>query len=148
MADVAPRSRLRLSSHPVTARAGAPLGLPVPHLHAALTAGHRLVDVRPQCDRDVDGVLPGAIALAPELVVERLTPATNTALRLALPDSRWVLVGTDGHDAEWLTWHLHAVGVTGARFLLGGVRALRRSAVGPLPTTLSQRREVAAVVAH
>ncbi|MEH3157339.1 MAG: hypothetical protein PGN29_19335 [Gordonia paraffinivorans] len=148
MPDVTLRSHTRLSAHPVTATARAPLGLPVADLRPALTSGHRLVDVRPQRDRDVDGVVAGAIALAPEVAVARLTPGTHTSLRFAEPSSLWVLVGTDGHDAEWLTWHLHAAGVTGARFLLGGARALRTGPIGTLPTTAAQRREVASITAH
>jgi hypothetical protein len=148
MPDVALRSHTRLSAHPVTAVARAPLGLPVADLHPALTSGHRLVDVRPQRDRDADGVVTGAIALAPEVAVARLTPGTPTSLRFAEPSSRWVLVGTDGHDAEWLTWHLHAAGVTGARFLLGGARVLRTRPLAPLPVTASQRREAASITAH
>lgn len=150
MPDVALRSRssFRLPAHPVTAPARAPLGLAVAELHTALTSGHRLVDVRSQRDRDVDGVVAGAIAVGPDLAVSRLTPGTATSLRFAEAASRWVLVGTDGHDAEWLTWHLHAAGVTGARFLLGGARALRSHPAVTVPTTPSQRREAAAITAH
>ncbi|GAA2063246.1 rhodanese-like domain-containing protein [Williamsia deligens] len=135
-------------AHPVTSVRRAPLGLPVADLPAAVAAGHRLVDVRSQLDRDLDGVVGGAIAVSPDVVVERLTPGGAASLRSAQEWSRWVLVATDGDDAEWLTWHLHAAGVTGARFLLGGVRALRAARTASLPVTESQRRDLAAIAAH
>ena len=157
MPDVALRSRslsTSLRTHPltpgrthsITSARRIRLGLAVADLDAALADGHRLVDVRDQRDRDLDGVVSGAVALDPAVAVARLTPGTSDSLRFAQATSRWVLVGTDGHDAEWLTWHLHAAGVVGARFLLGGARTLRSRTV--LPVTESQRREVAAIVAH
>ncbi|SKZ16203.1 Uncharacterised protein [Mycobacteroides abscessus subsp. abscessus] len=35
----------------------------------------------------------------------------------------------DGHEAEWLAWHLQARGVSGAVFVVGGFRGLRRDGI-------------------
>ena len=51
------------------------------------------------------------------------------ALRRATVDASWLLVTEDGYDAEWLAWHLQARGVPGARFLVGGHRALTETGI-------------------
>ena len=42
-----------------------------------------------------------------------------------------VLISDDGHDAEWLAWHLQARGIAGATFLVGGFAALHCAASRP-----------------
>ena len=56
-------------------------------------------------------------------------PGTRESLRVAAPDARWVLISDDGHDAEWLAWHLQARGIAGATFLVSGFAALHRARV-------------------
>ncbi|MBD0021487.1 rhodanese-like domain-containing protein [Gordonia pseudamarae] len=102
------------------------------------------VDMRSQHQRDTQGVLPGALAIDAADVLSRLTPGTRDSLRVASADARWVLVSDDGHDAEWLAWHLQARGISGATFLVGGFAALRRARISaPLAGA-----ELATISAH
>lgn len=102
------------------------LSVPAHRFRVALDAGLRAVDIRSQERRSADGVVHGALALAPLDALERLTPGGPGSLRSATADARWLLVSDDGDDAEWLAWHLQARGVAGAVFLAGGHEALRR----------------------
>ncbi|WP_207837518.1 rhodanese-like domain-containing protein [Williamsia soli] len=118
---------------PMTARARAPWSISADQFGPALHSGATAVDIRSQSDRDRDGILLGALAIPADDVLARLVPGTAVSLVGAEFDRRWVLVGRDGHDAEMLTWRLQALGVTGARFVVGGQQLLSRSAArGPL----------------
>ncbi|AZG47869.1 rhodanese-like domain-containing protein [Gordonia insulae] len=142
-----------LASHDAVALSADPIVAPSPDVplsvqatdYAALVAGGVTpVDVRSQRKRQLDGVLSGALAIDPTDILPRLTPGTTDSLRSASVDSRWLLVSDDGHEAEWLAWHLQARGVTGAVFVVGGHRALRRSGV----TGRISDQELAAISAH
>lgn len=129
---------------PVVAhRSAAPLSITADRFVDEIEAGAHAVDVRGQRVRDTDGIVLGALAIEPADVLDRLTPGSGRALASAGPETRWILVSDDGHDAEWLAWHLQARGLTGVRFVVGGQRALRRSA---MPDHV--RRELATVAAH
>ncbi len=108
----------------VTSTAVRTVSLPVADYLAAVAAGHRVVDIRSQEQRDTAGILSGALAVDASLVLDRLVPGSVHALRAAATDARWILVSADGHEAEWMAWHLQARGVTGALFLVGGCSAL------------------------
>ena len=61
--------------------------------YAGITAdGVIVVDMRSQHQRDVQGVLPGALAIDAGDVLDRLTPGTRESLRVASPEARWVLI--------------------------------------------------------
>lgn len=120
-------------AEPMTARASAPLSISADQFVPALRSGATAIDIRSQTDRDLDGILLGALAIPAEDVLARLVPGTAASLSSADLGRRWVLVGRDGHDAEMLTWRLQALGVTGARFVAGGQQLLSRSGSrGPL----------------
>lgn len=106
-----------------------PLSLQAADYRSALSAGAVAVDIRSHRKRQSDGALFGALAIAPTDILELLTPGTPGALRSAVPGSRWVLISDDGHEAEWLAWHLQARGVTGAVFVVGGFRRLRAAGI-------------------
>ncbi|MFW0795102.1 rhodanese-like domain-containing protein [Gordonia sp. CPCC 205515] len=112
--------------------------------HALVAAGVTPIDVRSQRKRDLDGVLSGAMAIDAAEVLARLTPGDAESLSRATLDARWLLISDDGHEAEWLAWHLQARGITGATFLVGGFRALRRDRV----TGRISDQELAAISAH
>ncbi|MYR08386.1 rhodanese-like domain-containing protein [Gordonia sp. SID5947] len=133
------------SSHlTVAASTDAPLSVQAADYGAHLVEGATAVDVRSQRKRQIDGVLTGALAVDPTDVLARLTPGDPESLRGATPDARWLLVSDDGHEAEWLAWHLQARGVTGAVFVVGGFRALRRAGVAGRFSD----QELAAISAH
>lgn len=132
---------------PVSAPAAAPLSISADQYGPALQAGAIAVDIRSQRVRNDEGILLGALAIPAKNVLDRLTPGSGQSLSSASVAQRWVLVGADGHDAEMLTWHLQARGITGTRFVAGGQRALSRNAT---PGLLGEhtRREVSAYIAH
>ncbi|MFE0751681.1 rhodanese-like domain-containing protein [Gordonia sp. NPDC058843] len=107
----------------------APLSLRVEDYASAVAAGATPVDVRSHRRRQLDGALFGALAVDAVEVLDRLTPDTPESLRTARPESRWILVSEDGHEAEWLAWHLQARGVQGAVFVVGGHRRMRSARV-------------------
>ncbi|GAB18157.1 hypothetical protein GOEFS_047_00160 [Gordonia effusa NBRC 100432] len=122
----------------------APLSVLVRDYHRHLAAGVIAVDIRDQQTRDRDGVLLGAIAISADVVLDRLTPGGAEALRIAGLDRRWLLISDDGHDAEWLAWHLQARGVIGARFVVGGYQRMRSAGInGPVSAA-----ELAMISAH
>jgi len=127
----------------VASRSAAPLSVTADRFVDEVVAGAYAVDIRGQQVRDADGIVLGALAIEPADVLDRLTPGSGRELAAAGPDTRWILVSDDGHDAEWLAWHLQARGLAGVRFVVGGQRALRRSAV---PEHV--RRVLATVAAH
>ncbi|NMO04793.1 rhodanese-like domain-containing protein [Gordonia sp. TBRC 11910] len=101
-----------------------PLSVPAGDYHRHVAAGAVAVDIRSQAVRERDGVVFGAVAVPADAVLDRLTPGGPDALRIAAPGARWLLISDDGHDAEWLAWHLQARGVLGARFVVGGHRRM------------------------
>ena len=123
---------------------GAPLSVQATDYATLIASGVVAVDVRSQRKRQIDGVLSGALAVAATDVLPHLTPGHPDSLRSAGPDTRWLLVSDDGHEAEWLAWHLQARGVTGAVFVVGGFRALRRARVAGRISD----QELAAIAAH
>lgn len=138
-----PSSRTLQTYRPAVAPARA-LSVPVIDYHRAIAAGAVAVDIRSQATRERDGVLFGAIAVAADIVLERLTPGGAEALRGADYTTQWLLISDDGHDAEWLAWHLQARGVVGARFVVGGARRMRSRRInGPVSAA-----ELAMIAAH
>ncbi|AZZ81012.1 hypothetical protein BJF87_14275 [Gordonia sp. CNJ-863] len=107
----------------------APLSLQVSDYANAVAEGATPVDVRSHRRRQIDGALFGALAIDAVEVLDRLTPGTSESLTAARADSRWILVSEDGHEAEWLAWHLQARGVPGAVFVVGGHRRMRQAKV-------------------
>ncbi len=111
---------------PVTVRTSspAPLSVPTAQYRGAVDDGAVVVDLRSAAARAAEGALLGALALPLDDALALLTPGTAGALRSASTDAQWLLVTGDGYDAEQVAWHLQARGVRGARFVLGGHRAL------------------------
>lgn len=136
-----------LSDPPVTARPSGPLSISVDQFVPALHSGAVAVDIRSQSERDRDGIILGALAIAADDVLARLVPGTLQSLAAARQDRRWILVGADGHDAEMLTWHLQALGVTGARFVTGGQELLSRTG-GRGPIGAHTARDLETYAAH
>ncbi|MEZ5213019.1 rhodanese-like domain-containing protein [Gordonia sp. PP30] len=117
----------------------APLSVQVEQYRSALDAGIRVVDLRPAESRRTHGALLGALALDLSEALALLTPGTPSSLRSASYDAQWLLVTDDGYDAEFLAWHLQARGIRGARFLVGGHRALRDAGIGGTDTSDAHR---------
>ncbi len=106
-----------------------PLSVQAAGYRESLADGAIAVDLRDVDSRRVHGALLGAIAVDSDQALALLSPDSALALRSASVDAQWILVSDDGYDAEWLAWHLQARGVHGARFVVGGHRALREQGV-------------------
>lgn len=113
-----------------------PLSVPLYRFRSVLDDDRaKVVDLRGTASRTTQGALVGALALELDEALTLLTPGTPAALRSAGYDAQWILVSDDGYDAEFLAWHLQARGVRGARFLIGGYRALRAAGITVADTT-------------
>ncbi|MFT3660171.1 MAG: rhodanese-like domain-containing protein [Gordonia sp. (in: high G+C Gram-positive bacteria)] len=106
-----------------------PLSVQTAQYRSLIDDGAVVVDLRSAQARHADGALLGAIALDLDDALTLLTPGAPGALRSASYEARWLLITEDGYDAEQLAWHLQARGVRGARFLVGGHRALRAAGI-------------------
>ncbi|WP_132992947.1 rhodanese-like domain-containing protein [Gordonia zhaorongruii] len=106
-----------------------PLSLQPHEYRSAVAAGAVPVDLRTAVEHRRSGALLGAVAVESDQALDLLHPGSGQALRGAEADSQWILVSEDGYDAEMLAWHLQARGVRGARFVVGGVRALRYAGI-------------------
>lgn len=113
----------------VATAADVPLSVQAADYARAVADGAVPVDIRDPQRRAADGALLGALAIDAARVLDHLVPDGPQSLSRADVDARWILVGADGHDAEWLAWHLQARGVRGAVFVVGGYPALRRAKV-------------------
>lgn len=112
-----------------TATVPEPLAVQADRFGDVIDDGAVVVDLRDEDTRRTDGALLGALALDLTEALDLLTPGHRGALRSASPQAQWLLVTADGYDAEFLAWHLQARGVTGARFVFGGHRALTAAGV-------------------
>lgn len=106
-----------------------PLSVQAHDFHAVVREGAIAVDLRDAASHRRSGALLGAVAVDSGEALDLLSPDSPSSLRSATVDAQWILVSENGYDAEWLAWHLQARGVTGARFVVGGHRALREHGV-------------------
>ena len=79
---------------PVTATAVRSVSVTVEDYVAAVAAGHRVVDIRSQRQRDTDGIIAGALAIDPSVLLDRLVPGSSDALRAATSDAA-AAIGVD-----------------------------------------------------
>lgn len=115
-------------------------------LSAAVARGAVVVDIRTNAERAEQGTLPGALAIAGDLVAERLDPATPGRLALAVDrDVEWILVSASGSGSHRAVVELHEQGLRGATHLVGGYRAIRAAG---LVDAVAEAQHVAADVAR
>lgn len=125
------------------------VGLDPTGLAAAVVGGAVVIDLRTADERSDAGVLPGALAIAPALLAERLDPVRPGRLRAAGPDADWVLVSGDGIVAAQAARVLRARGLAGVRWLRGGFVALQAvRATAAVSAARHLQREAAAIAAH
>jgi rhodanese-related sulfurtransferase len=107
------------------ATARARLDRPDPHRAAALAAdGARLVDTRPQWQRDAEGVLPGALVIERNHLEWRLDPCSDARIPEATDhDVRWIVVCSEGYSSSLAAASLQDLGLRNATDLDGGFRA-------------------------
>ncbi|WP_024795122.1 rhodanese-like domain-containing protein [Tomitella biformata] len=119
-------------------------------LSAAVLRGAVVVDIRPQSARAVEGTLPGALAIEPALLADRLDSSAPTRLALAVDqDVEWVLVSSDGSVSARVATALQQLGLRNVVDVAGGYRALRaEGGVGAVSSAQHLRREARSISAH
>ena len=119
-------------------------------LETAVARGAVLVDIRSQSQRDREGTLPGALAIAADLLAARLDPTGDAHIALASgPDVEWIVVSSAGESSARAAAQLQDLGLRRATTLVGGYRGIR--AAGLLGVATRSRhlvRETDTVVAH
>ncbi|MET0146918.1 MAG: rhodanese-like domain-containing protein [Ilumatobacteraceae bacterium] len=103
-------------------------------LATEVASGALVVDIRPEQDRQADGVLPGAIVIERNVLEWRLDPTSGHHLDDASPDRRVILVCNEGYASSLAAVALVDLGVAGATDLAGGFRAWRRTRSDGTPT--------------
>jgi rhodanese-related sulfurtransferase len=94
-------------------------------LDAELAAGALVVDIRPERDRDREGVLPGAIVLERNVLEWRLDPTSADAIPEAAADRQVIIVCNEGYASSLAANTLRELGLTRVSDLDGGYRAWR-----------------------
>jgi len=92
---------------------------------ASLVAeGARLVDTRPQWQRDAEGTLPGALVIERNHLEWRLDPTSDARIPEATDhDVTWIVVCSEGYSSSLAAASLQDLGLRHATDLDGGFRA-------------------------
>lgn len=119
-------------------------------LAAAVARGAVVVDIRTNAERDGQGTLPGALAIAADLVSERLDPTHSGRLALAVDrDVEWILVSAHGAESHGAVVELHRSGLHGVTHLVGGYAAIKSAdLVEAVAAARHVAEDVARVTAH
>ena len=96
-----------------------------PQRAAELAAdGARLVDTRPQWQRDAEGTLPGALVIERNHLEWRLDPTSDARVPEATDhDVTWIVVCSEGYSSSLAAASLQDLGLRHATDLDGGFRA-------------------------
>ena len=102
----------------------------------AVEEGAVLVDIRPEWQRRDDGEVPGSVIIETNHIAWRVHPESGARLRIAKPDTRWVLLCTEGYTSSVVADWLVSLGLD-ATDVEGGIHAWREAGfpttVGPTP---------------
>ena len=91
---------------------------------ALVGEGARLVDTRPQWQRDDEGALPGALVIERNHLEWRLDPTSDARIAEATDhDVRWIVVCSEGYSSSLAAASLQDLGLRNATDLVGGFRA-------------------------
>jgi rhodanese-related sulfurtransferase len=89
---------------------------------ARVTAGERLVDIRPAFQRAATGEIPGSLIIERNHLEWRLHPASASRVPEAVEGQRWIVVCAEGYSSSLAADALNAIGVP-ATDLIGGYEA-------------------------
>jgi rhodanese-related sulfurtransferase len=93
--------------------------------------GAVLVDIRPAVNRDVEGLIPGALVVDRNVLEWRFDPTSDACLDVASYDLAVVVVCNEGYTSSLAAAALQDLGIRRATDLIGGYRAWRAAG---LPT--------------
>ncbi|MBH0781283.1 rhodanese-like domain-containing protein [Nocardia bovistercoris] len=92
----------------------------------ALARGAKLVDIRPQAQRDREGTLPGALVIERNVLEWRLDPTSSARLATATDhDVEWIILCSEGYTSSLAAASLQELGLHRATDLVGGYQALK-----------------------
>ena len=96
-----------------------------PQQAAELVAdGAKLVDTRPQWQRDAEGTLPGALVIERNHLEWRLDPTSDARIPEATDhDVTWIVVCSEGYSSSLAAASLQDLGLRHATDLDGGFQA-------------------------
>jgi rhodanese-related sulfurtransferase len=95
-------------------------------LAAEVAAGALVVDIRPQQNREDEGLMPGAVVVDRNVLEWRLDPTSPDRIAESDdPDRRVVLFCNEGYASVLAAESLRKVGLRRATDLVGGYRAWR-----------------------
>ena len=86
--------------------------------------GALLVDIRPQWQREADGVVPGALHVERNHLEWRLHPGSGASLPQASWDAEWIVLCTEGYTSSLAAAALVSLGLD-ATDVVGGIHAWR-----------------------
>lgn len=96
-------------------------------LDEAISTGALVVDIRPQADRDQEGVIPQAVIIDRNVLEWRLAPSSDHRSVDVRPGQRVIIVCNDGYQSSLAAVTLLDLGVEGATDLVGGYRAWKET---------------------
>ena len=127
-----PPAGSRIDRHLADVRAGLDRVRPE-ELDAELAAGALAVDLRPEANRQLEGVLPGAIVIERIHLEWRLDATSGAAIDEASDDLRVILFCNDGYASSLAAADMRSLGLPRVTDLEGGYRAWRAFADGDRP---------------
>jgi rhodanese-related sulfurtransferase len=100
---------------------------------AAVANGARLVDIRPQFQRQADGEIPGAFIIERNHLEWRLDPTSAGRIPAATHhDIAWIVLCDEGYSSSLAAASLQRLGLRNATDVIGGFQAWKRAG---LPVT-------------
>jgi rhodanese-related sulfurtransferase len=92
----------------------------------AVDGGARLVDTRPQFQREADGEIPGAIIIERNHLEWRLDPTSAGRIPEATSyDIVWIVLCDEGYSSSLAAASLQSIGLHQATDVIGGFQAWR-----------------------
>lgn len=96
----------------------------VAEFDAERAAGALVIDIRPECQREEDGELDGAVVVDRNVLEWRLDIKSSHRLRqVSGYDQRIIIVCNEGYASSLAAAELHRIGLVNATDLSGGFQA-------------------------
>lgn len=103
----------------------------------AVALGARLVDTRPQFQREADGEIPGAVIIERNHLEWRLDPTSTGRIPEATShDIAWIVICDEGYSSSLAAASLQSVGLHRATDVIGGFRAWKAAGLPVAPPTV------------
>lgn len=107
---------------------------------AAADRGARIIDTRPQFQRQADGEIPGAIVIERNHLEWRLDPTSAGRIPEATdPDTVWIVLCDQGCSSSLAAASLQTLGLRNATDVVGGFQAWKRAGL-PIATPVVPAR--------